>query len=185
MSKLITYPYLRIETDISPNVESAVLDNPIKWSHDQLSFLLGRQLYDEIYAQGITNPTTFSTNNAALFDPYVKQFLAWTAYADYIVKANSYETRTGVRTYKEENSDAASDGVMNTRIKKAAEKAQFYKGNMINYILQQQNISVLNFPLYTKDCNNTKFGNGFGVTGVSKISTKIRSITQRTIQNGY
>lgn len=186
MSKLITYAYMRIETDISQNVESSVLDNPIKWAHDQLKFLIGRELYDEVYAQGITLPTTFSANNGLLFDPFVKQFLAWTAYADWIIKANSFETKTGVRTFKEENSDAASDGAMNTRIKKASEKAQFYKGNMINYILEQQNISVLNFPLYHGDCSGSRFGTGFGITGVSKKgSTTLRGITRRTIQNGY
>jgi hypothetical protein len=185
MSKLITYAYLRIETDISKNVENEVLDNPIKWAHDQLKFMLGRQLYDEVYAQGITLPTTFSTNNAALFDPYIKQFLAWTAYADYIIKANSYETRTGVRVYKEDNSDPASDQTMNMRIKKAADKAQFYKGAMINYIEEQQNLSTANFPLYIKDCSNRKFGTGFGISGVKKLSTSQKDITQRTIQNGY
>ncbi len=183
MSKLITYAYLKLETDISQSVENSILDNPIKWAHDQLKFQLGRAFYDEILTQG-TTPTSFSANNSALFDPYVKQFLAWTAYADYIVKANSFETRTGVRTFKEDNSDPASDGMMNTRIKKAADKAQFYKGEMINYILQQQRISSLNFPLYIKDCSNSKFGTGFGISGAGRISHSQYDITKKTIQNG-
>lgn len=185
MSRLITYSYLRKETDISQNTENAKLDNPIKWAQDQLEFLLGRELFDEIEGQATTNPTSFSTNNAALFDPYIIQFLAWTAYHDYIIKANVYETRTGVRTFKEENSDAASDGIMNTLVKKAAEKAQFYKGKMINYILEQQNISSSNFPLYKMDCQDKKFGTGFGISGVSRISTSQADITKRTINNGY
>lgn len=185
MSRLITYAYLRKETDISQNVENAKLDNPIKWAQDQLEFLLGRPFYDQIYSQGTTTPTTFSAANSALFDPYIMQFLAWTAYHDYIVNANSYETRTGIRVFKEENSDAASDGTMNMRVKKAMEKAQFYKGKMINYILEQQYASSSNFPLYTNDCDDKKFGTGFAISGVSKISTSQKDLTQRTIQNGY
>lgn len=185
MNKLITYAYFKKETDIADIVEVQVLDNPIKWAQDQLEFMLGREFYDEIYTQGTTTPTTFSTANGSLFDPFVKQFLAWTAYHDYIIKANSYETRTGVRVFKEENSDPASDGMMNNRIKLAYDKMVFYKGKMINYILEQQNASSSNFPLYKKDCQNMKLGSSFGITGVKKIDTSQRDITQRTIQNGY
>lgn len=181
MSKIITYQYVRMETDISQNVETAMLDNPIKWAQDQLEFLLGRELFDEIYAQAITNPTSFSAVNSALFDPYIKQFLAWTAYHDYICKANSYETRTGVRVFKEENSDPASDGMMNTRIKLAAQKVEFYKGRMISYILEQQNSG--SFTTY-KDCGK-KLGSGFGITGVSRISTSEYELTKNKTLNGY
>jgi hypothetical protein len=183
MNKLINYSYLKEETDISDNIEPSVLDNPIKWAHDQLEFTLGRLFYAEIQTQG-TVPTSFSSNNSALFDPYIKQFLAWTAYHDYLVNANNYSTRTGFRTFKEENSDAASDQAMNTRIKRAADKVQFYKGKMINYILDAQNTSSLNYPLYKTDCNQ-KFGTGFGISGVTKVSTSQYDLTVNKIRNGY
>lgn len=183
MVKLITYSYLRSETDISPSVENAVLDNPIKWAQDRLKFLLGRDFYDEVYGQGSTTTTTFTANNAALFDPYIKQYLAWQAYEFYITKANTYETRTGVRQFKEENSDPASDGQMNTRVKLAKEQAQFYKGEMINYIIRQQNRGSSYFPLYT--CQGQNFGNGFGISSVSKTDKINVSINTRTINNGY
>ena len=129
MSKLITYAYLKVETDISQNIEVAQLDNPIKWAHDQLKFILGKRFYDELISQGTTNPTTFTTANAAFFDPYVKQFLAWVAYHDYLVKSQSYTTRTGIRVFKEENSDPASEANVNMLVKLASDKVQFYKGN--------------------------------------------------------
>lgn len=185
MTKLITYAYMISETDISSSVENSRLDNPIKWAMDQLKFVLGRELYDEVYGQATTTPTTFSTNNAALFDPYIKQFLAWTAYHDYVRTANSYETRTGVRTFKEENSEPGNEEVVNMRVRKAMDKAQFYKGAMVNYIIERQNVSSSNFPLYNVDCNNQKFGTGFGISGVSRISTSQYDLTKRTIENGY
>lgn len=184
MNRLITYAYLKEETDISSLVDSKELDNPIKWAQDQLKFQLGTLFYNEIYAQGTTSPTSFSTANAALFDPYIKQFLAWTAYHDYRTNSNFYDSRNGPREWKEENSDPASRETLNFLVRQASDKVQFYKGNMINYIIQQQNASVANFPLYKTDCGN-KFGNGFGITGVKKLSTSQRDLTQRTIQNGY
>jgi len=51
MNRLITYAYLKEETDISTLVEPKDLDNPIKWAQDQLAFQLGQQFYNEIYTQ--------------------------------------------------------------------------------------------------------------------------------------
>ena len=182
MIKLITFSYLRKETGISPEIEDAVLDNPIKWAQDRLRFVLGRDFYDELYSQGTTTPTAYSTDNAALFDPYIKQFLAWQAYELYITKANSYETRTGVRVFKEENSDPVGDQEMNARIQLAKQTAQMYKGEMVGYIIQQQT-GTTKYPLYT--CQGQNFGSGFGISSVSKTNKINIKIDSKTINNGY
>lgn len=184
MNRLITYAYLKEETDIPSGVENKDLDNPIKWAQDQLRFVLGRSFYDQLYSQGTSSPTSYSTANAALYDPYIKQFLAWTAYHDYRVKCGFYDSRTGPRAWKEENSDPADKETLNMLVREASNKVQFYKGNMLNYIQEQKNANSSAFPLYTTDCGQ-KFGSGFGISGVGKISTSQKDITQRTIQNGY
>ena len=185
MIKLITYAYLKGETDISDNIEVAELDNCIKWAQDRLKFLLGTLFYNELYTQGTTSPTTYSTNNSALYDPYIKQFMAWQAYEFYVsMQAQSYSSRSGYRVHSEENSEPASDNMMNTRVKIAKEQVQFYKGVMINYIRQQQGISATNFPLYLGDDQNKKFG-GSGITGVGKIDDSQTKIARRVLNNGY
>ena len=40
------------------------------------------------------------------------------------------------------------------------------------------------YPLYDADCDNTKFGTGFGITGVSRISKDQYYIDKKTTNNG-
>ena len=184
MSKLITAAYLKAECDIETNIANADLDNPIKWAQDRLRFLLGKRFYDEIISQGTSTPTAFSAENSALFDPFVKQFLAWQAHEFYVIKATAIRKRTGLRTFVDETDEAASSEIVNLHIKNAKEQTQFYKGEMINYILQQQNQDSSAFPLYEADCNNVRFGTGFGITGVTKIDTSQNDIGRMIENNG-
>lgn len=185
MSKLINFQYLKQETDIAGNVEVSELDNCIKWAQDRLKFLLGTLFFNEIYSQGTTLPTTYSANNTALFDPYIKQYLAWQAYEFYVsMQAQSYSSRSGFRVHQEDNSIPATDSMMTTRIKLAKEQVQYYKGAMMNYITQQQAISTSNFPLYLDDCGHKKYG-GSGITGVSKIDDSQNKISKKVFYGGY
>lgn len=181
--KLISSAYVKGECEISKEVDASDLDNPIKQAQDRLKFLLGRRFYDEIYSQGTTTPTSFSSDNSSFFDPYVKQFLAHQAYELYLIKSVAMTQRTGLRVQKSETDDPASDSVVNLFIGTAKETTQFYKGQMINYLLEQQENDSTKFPLYDADCDNNKFG-GSGITPVGKISTKNLDITNRIIFNG-
>lgn len=184
MSKLITAAYLKAECDIDTNIDNRELDNPIKWAQDRLRFLLGKSFYDQIYTQGTTTPTTFSTDNSALFDPYVKQFLAWQAHEFYVIKSTAIRKRTGLRTHLDEVDEAAPSDIVNLHIKTAKEQTQFYKGEMINYITQEQENDSSKYPLYDADCENSKFGTGFGITGVTRISKDQYNIDSKTVNNG-
>lgn len=183
MIKLITAAYLKAETDIDTNVDNRDLDNPIKQAQDRLRFLLGRRFYDQLYSQGSSTPTAFSTENSALFDPYVKQFLAWQAHELYRIKSTAITKRTGLRVFKDEVDDAAPESIINLHIKTAKEQTQFYKGQMINYITETRNSNSTAFPLYDADCESKKFG-GSGITGVGKISTSQYDIGLKTDNNG-
>lgn len=175
MSKLITYAYMKEETDIAQTVENTKLDNPIKNACDRLKFLIGVQFYNELVSQVITTPKTLSTDNLAFFDPYVKQFLAWQAYQFYISKANTYETRVGVRIFKEDNSDPASDKIMGEQIALAKQQLQIYKDGMINFLNSAQRVTSTKYPLYTNTCGNV-VGSSFGISAVSRKSTVSFSI---------
>lgn len=183
MSKLITFAYMRKETDISQNVEDSVLDNRIKRAQDQLEFLIGRLFYAELISQFITTPTSFTVDNTAFYDPYVKQFIAWQAYQYYVTRANTYETRTGIRVYKEENSDAASDKTMGERVAEAKTSAIFYRDKMLNFLNEQQRIDSTKYPLYTNHCSTGRTS-GFGISGVGKIDTTNVSIDKIILDNG-
>jgi len=170
MSKLITYAYLKQETDISDAVDNKKLDNPIKNAQDRLRALICPAFYDQLVSQNATTPKTFSTDNEAFYTPYVQQYLAWQAYEFYIIKANTFEHRTGIRVYREENSDPASDKIMGEQIALAKRQTQFYKEEMINFLRTAQKNDSTKYPLYTLTGTKTT-GSGFGISAVSKIDT--------------
>ena len=182
MSKLITYAYFKEETDISDTVENKKLDNPIKNAQDRFKALVGPSFYDQLVSQTATTPKTLTTANNSFFDPYVKQYIAWQAYEFYIIKANTYETRTGVRIFKEDNSDPASDKIMGEQIALAKRQAQFYKDQMIGFLRTAQRATTTSYPLYT-NCATTSSGGGFGISAVSKNDTVSFKIDNQIINN--
>ena len=170
MSKLITFADLREETDISEQVDNKKIDNHIKHAQDRLRALISPAFYDQLISQNATTPKSFSADNLAFYTPYVQQFLAWHAYEFYIVKANTFETRIGVRVFREDNSDPASDKIMGEQIALAKRQSQFYKEEMINFLRTAQKNDSSKYPLYTLTGTNTT-GSGFGISAVSKIDT--------------
>lgn len=182
MSKLITYAYFKEETDISQVVDNSKLDNPIKNAQDRLKVLIGVSFYDQIVSQVITLPKTLSTENGALYDPYIKQYLAWQAYHFYIVKANTYETRTGVRTFVEDNSTPASDKLMGEQIALAKQNAVFYRDTLVNFLNGAKRANSSSYPLYNMSCKSSG-GQGLGITAVRKISTTNLKIDNHIVNN--
>lgn len=180
MNKLITYAYLKQETDISDNVDDTKLENPIKRAQERLRALIGPSFYNEIISQVITTPKTLSVDNQAFFDPYVKEYLAWQAYEIYFSKANTYETRTGIRVFKEENSDAASDKAIGEQLSLARQDVKYKKEAMLGFLRTAQRVTSTKYPLYTNK-NNYSTGGGFGISAVSKIDTVNFSIENSVV----
>lgn len=184
MSKLVTAAFVKSETDLDDSVASRALDNPIKWAMDRLRFLLGRAFYDQIVTQGTSTPTSFSAANSSLFDPYVKQFLAWQAYEFYLVGITATIKRGGLRVVKDEVDDPAPDSTVNLLIKTAKEQTNFYKGELVNYLIKEQENDSTAFPLYEQDCDNVQFKGSSGLTGISKLNRSQYDIGKKVDNNG-
>lgn len=182
MIKIITYAYMREETDISKVIEDSKLDNPIKNAQARLKALIGISFYDQLVSQATSLPVSLSTENLALFDPYVKQFIAWQAYQFYLVKANTFESRIGVRVFQEENSEPATDKIMGEQIALARENAQTYKNLMINFLNSAKRVSTSAYPLYTMTCKNIT-SSGFGISAISKIDKVNFKIENQILNN--
>lgn len=183
MTRIITNAYFRDETDVSNSVEDVAIDRKIVKAHDQLQFILGRNFYNQIVSQATTLPTTFSTENAALFDPYIKQYLAWQAYEYYIVNANSYDTRMGRRVFKEANSDPVDAKTIGEMISRAKEDSLFYKGNLINFLVEAQKLNSASYPIYTDKFPQSKMGPSFQITAVQGRDHRFSRINTKTVLN--
>jgi hypothetical protein len=159
--KLITFAYMKGEVDIPQNVESPELDHKIYKAQERLRMLMG----DEFYQDFLTNKknNTLSSAYQALFDPYIKQFIAWNAFVFWTIEANYKPTRSGYRVHSEDNSIAVPVEEMAILIKDRKQSAEYYTKLLVSYMDNH----YLDLPLYDNKCRNLS-GNSFHITAVKK-----------------
>lgn len=162
LDKLITYAYLKEELDLPQNLDDAEFEHKIYRAQEMLRMLMG----DEFYRDFLTNykASTLSTVYNSLYDPYVKQFVAWQTKEFWVKQANFKPTRAGFRVHTEENSQPASDVQMGGIIKDANQTAQYYKVLMVDFL----NGHSADYPLYSRNCGNNLTGNGNHISAVRK-----------------
>lgn len=177
MINLIPLSYLNEACFLTLNENEKKYSMVLKIAQDNLKQILGAEFYGQIESQYHAN--ILSNDNDALYDPYIKDYLAWQTYMNYIGFANLNSTPTGIREFNDENSSVASDVKMYAFEKKLLEKVNFYKGEMIRYIKEAQTNDNTKYPLWT-ECFRTEFS--FGISAVSKTSNALFKVN-KTITN--
>lgn len=160
--KLITYAYLKDEVDLPRELPDYELEGKIYDAQETLRMLMGDEFYKSFLNEYLSNQWTGA--NAALYDPYVKQYVARQAHEYWIVKANFKPTNAGFRVHTEDNSTPATQIDMAPLIKDAKQKAQYYKKLLVDYL--EGNASL--YPLYNASCGNDLTGNTFHISAVRK-----------------
>lgn len=160
LDKLITYAYLREEVDMPNNIPEIELEHKIYSAQETLRMLMG----DEFYQDFLVNyrNSTFSSAYNSLYDPYIKQYVAWQAHEYWVQKANFKITPAGFRVYNEDHSVPATDVQMAYIINAAKQKAQYYKQLVVGFL----NGNSSNYPLYTTGCRVSNVGNSFHISAV-------------------
>lgn len=180
MSNLISPAYIKKITGIADLIDDVELEIPLQRAQDRLSVLIGQSFFDQLMTQANTAPQSFSTDNQAFFDPYVKEFIAWQAYEVYFPKSNTYQTRSGLRVFKEDNSDPASDKNLGEQLRLIKEDVKLKKEKLINFLRTQQRITSTKYPLFTNlMCGIT--GGGFSISAISKIDDVALKIQNTTV----
>jgi hypothetical protein len=157
--KLITFAYLKQEVDVPQVIDNQEFDHKIYRAQERLRLLMG----DEFYQDFLTNykNNTLSSVYQSLYNPYIKQFVAFQTYALWTVKANFKETRAGFRVHIEDNSEAVSDSNMAIIIKDAKQDAEYYAKLLVDFIKGRST----DYPMYQNGCN-TNVGNSFHISAV-------------------
>lgn len=163
MNNLIPIAYLNEVCFLSLNTDDKKYKAALDEAQDDLTEILGAQFYNEIEDQYINN--TLTTDNDALYDDYIKKYLAWQTYLNYIGFANNDSTPTGIRKFNDENSELLTGVEMYALEKKINGKVQKYKGKMINFLRLSQEIDSTKYPLYHHKCKE-EFS--FGITSITK-----------------
>lgn len=76
---------------------------------------------------------TLSAANALLV-PFLKDYLVYKIYADYLVDGNLIFTASGARTQADTTSDVPSDKAMAMAINKAEGRANYYQDQLVNFL---------------------------------------------------
>lgn len=159
LNKLITYAYLKEETDLPQNLTDQELEHAIYRGQEMLRMLMCDEFYQAFLAAYLAG--TLTGVYATLY-PYIKQFVAWQAKQYWIINCNFKPTRSGIRVHSEENSVVATDIQMASLIKDAKQQAQYYKKLLVDFM----NGNRIDYPLYCGDCGDSRTGNSFHISAV-------------------
>jgi len=175
---LLTLSYLNTACFLSLNEDDKKYNMCLEDAEEDLKDILGVEFYDQI----ITQYPGFSgaSDNAALYDPYIKKFLAWQTYYHYLKFANVNATPTGIRTFDDENSSIATDIQMYSLEKNVKAKADRFKFRLINYLKEQQANDSTKFPLWEDECKEQM---SFAITSIDKTSDALIRVNKTIITN--
>lgn len=179
MTNLIPLSYLNEACFLSLNVNPKKYQMLLKIAQDNLKQVLGAEFFEQILSQYSTDPVSFSADNLALYDPYIKDYLAWRTYSEYMGFGNGDETPTGTRKFIDENSELLSDVEMYARQKNIQKNLTMYKNDLVNFIKESKINDATKYPLYEERCHE-EFS--FGITAVSKKSNALFKVN-KTVKN--
>lgn len=178
MINLIPLSYLNEACFLSLNVDEKKYNMVLKLAQQDLRDELGPEFYTEIETE--FNAETLTTDNATLYDDYIKDYLAWLTYFKFLKFANVDVTPTGVREFNDENSSVASDIKMYSLEKNVLNEANNYKYRMVNYLKEAQSNDSTKYPLWTNDCKEYM---SFAITSVDKNSDALIRVNKSIITN--
>lgn len=174
---LLTLSYLNTACFLSLNENDTKYNMCLEEAEEDLKDILGVEFYDQIVSQ---YPGSFSADNSALYDPYIKKFLAWQTYFIYLKFANVHATPTGIRTFNDENSSIASDIQMYSLEKNVKARADKYKFSIINFLKESQTNDDSKYPLWEESCKEIM---SFAITAVDKKSDSMIKVNRTATSN--
>lgn len=174
---LLTLSYLNTACFLSLNEDDIKYNMCLEDAEDDLRDILKPEFYDEIASQ---YPGSLSADNTALYDPYIKKFLAWQTYFYYLRFANVNATPTGIREFDDDNSTIASDIKMYSLEKNVLAKANRFKFRMINFLNESQANDSTKYPLWSYECKEEM---SFSITSVDKNSDALIRVNRSIITN--
>lgn len=181
MTLILELSYLNTACFLSLNEDDIKYNMCLEMAQEDLrDGILGREFYDQIESQYVASPPNngYTGDNLALYNPYIKKFLAWKTYFNYLKFANVNATPTGIREFNDENSSVASDIKMYSLEKNVKERADTSKYNIINFLKDEQSNDSTKYPLWEDD---SKEYMSFSITSVDKSSDALIRVN-KTIQ---
>ena len=170
MKLLIPLSYLNEACYLSDNIDEKKFKMVLKLAQESLKDILGGEFYDEIETQYEPSASnTLTPDNATLYKEYIRDFLAWQSYHNFLGFSQMNSTPTGFREFKDENSDIIADVKLFSLEKNVMRWVNNYKFRMINFLKESQANDSTKYPLYKCSC---KIEYSWGITSVSRDFTR-------------
>lgn len=182
MKLLIPLAYLNEACFLSLNIDEKKFKMVLKLAQETLQSILGSEFYAQIETQYAATGDTLSTDNALLYEDYIKDFLAWQTYHNYLGFSQSDSTPTGDREFNDANSTILADVKLYSKEKNVLRWVNHYRNKMIDFLVLTQLQTTTKYPLY-KQCCKDEFS--FGISAITKDSqtAKIISISKAVRAN--
>jgi hypothetical protein len=179
MKYLIPLSYLTEACALSQNIDEKAFKIHVKFAQEELSDVLGKEFYNQIYTQYDANTNTFSAENLTLYEDYIKDYLAWTTYLAYLGFSQSASTPTGEREFIDENSTILKDLSLYSKEKNIRARSIRYKYRMLNFLRISQDNAIkagtTAYALYTGDCKQQM---SFAISSVSKTNDELIQVNK-------
>lgn len=157
MKFLIPLTYLTEATMQSQNIDEKFFKMHLKRAQHDLEDILGPEFYEEIETQYDPNNDTFTSDNATLYEDYLKDYLAWRTYYKSLGMSQSFSTPTGEREFSEESSTVLTDIKFFSKEKTILAESNYYKNRIINFLRLEQSKDSTKYPLWDDTCKD-EFG---------------------------
>lgn len=135
---LIPLAYINEATFMSTNIDEKKMKPSLAEAQMDLRAFLGTEFYEEIETQYAPTGDTFTTANATLYEDYIKDFLAWSAYFYSLGFSQLDSTPTGERSFNDENSALATDIQLFSKEKNIKRLVEKFKNGMIDFLRLNQ-----------------------------------------------
>lgn len=175
---LIDTAFFRDFNSVDDNVDATDIDKKVFKAERKLEFLLGPAFFDEIQTQYAAN--TLTADNDALYDPYIKEFLAAEAYVTLLERNTLQVKRGGLVVFQNEGNQPGSDKIIGEAIRAAKNEAEQFKNTMISFIEGAKNRDATKYPLYST-CGNKRLGTQFQITAVKRKPHEVKDVNRQII----
>lgn len=165
MTDLIELTYLNEVCFLSTNTDDKKYRMCLQMSQRNLKDILGREFFEEIETQYTAD--TLTAANDELYEDYIKDYLAWQTYFNYLKFANVEATPSGIRQFNDDNSSIVDDVKMYSLEKNVYNEATSRKFAMVNFIKESQSNLSTAYPLWEDKCKKEM---SFSITSVDKKS---------------
>lgn len=180
MKLLIPLNYLTEACFLSANIDEKKFKPSLEEAQDELLNILGPEFYEQIEAQYDPLTDTLSTDNALLYENYIKKFLAWQTYLYSIGFAQSESTATGERAFKDDSSDLITDIKLSAKERNVERRAARYKNKIINFLRLAKDKNSTKYPLWIdQSCHEMLWG----ISSVGAKSDKLFTINKTVRYN--